>query len=177
MEQRDPGARPPRNHLTFNDMPDQQHSPEPWQISDEYDGMAEIASAENQLIVNGDTYPEGWCKSADARRIVACVNLLRGISTEELERRTSIKSHQVSAPGGKIATEWAIWSEGAAFNEGIYPAIFHGLQRAETFNEACKAFFQNHRDKQTRDYFNAERMTWWGCRLFDNETEARKFVG
>lgn len=161
---------------TLTDMPDQQHSPEPW-TADTDDEFGTITDGNGDEVLDAFIDGNGMCSRADARRIVACVNLLRGISTEELERRTSIKSHQVSAPGGKIATNWAIWSEGAAFNEGIYPASFHGMQRAESFNEACKAFFENHRDKQTRDYFNAERMTWWGCRLFDNETEARKFVG
>lgn len=41
---------------------------------------------------------------------------------------------------------------------------------AETFREAC--------DKVCSDpNYNAEHLTVWGCRLFDNEADARKSFG
>jgi hypothetical protein len=61
-------------------MPDQPHSPEPWRFS-EPGGMADITDANGTPVCY-----EIDASLEDLRRIVACVNFLRGVPTEELER-------------------------------------------------------------------------------------------
>ena len=67
--------------------------------------------------------------------------------------------------------EYEIWSEGYAATGESAPAHLHGKQEAESFFEACLIFFKG------SYLFNVDRMTYWGCRLFDNETDARKSFG
>lgn len=63
-------------------MPDQSHSPEPWAHYgyniDSADGEC-VAAPENR---------------ADGRRITACVNFLRGVPTEDLERYSNVDDPQ-----------------------------------------------------------------------------------
>jgi len=64
-----------------------------------------------------------------------------------------------------------VWIEGfAATGEGA-PASLKGKVLAKTFREACCRVFKND------NLFNAEDLTYWGCRLFDNEASARKSFG
>lgn len=68
-----------------------------------------------------------------------------------------------------------IWSEGfAATGEGG-PAVKHGDVQAGSLREACDLLARN--DSAFAAYYNAERLTYWGCRLFDNEAAARKSFG
>lgn len=70
---------------------------------------------------------------------------------------------------------YEIWSEGFHVMEGRSPAHFHGIAEGHDFKEACKNFAIL--DSEFARYFDEERMTHWGCRLFDNETEARQAFG
>lgn len=67
--------------------------------------------------------------------------------------------------------KYEIWSEGYACTGDWSPAFLMGVEDAETFKEACICRFKG--DKN----FDSVRLTYWGCRLFDNETEARKTYG
>ena len=68
-------------------------------------------------------------------------------------------------------TTFEIWSEGYAVMEGRGTAHHHGNIEANSFKEACDIFFNNNK------LYNPERLTYWGCKLFDNETDARKSFG
>ncbi len=70
---------------------------------------------------------------------------------------------------------YEIWSEGYRCTGDWAPAHLHGREKAETFKEACVAFALKRKDFAT--YFNQETMTYWGCRLFDKERNARKSFG
>ncbi len=70
---------------------------------------------------------------------------------------------------------WQIWSEGYAVTGQAGKAHLHGETEAETFNDACLTLAK--RDGKFAKYFDPQRMTFWGCRLFDNEAEARKSFG
>lgn len=61
--------------------------------------------------------------------------------------------------------EWEVWSEGYAATGERANASLHGKAIAKTFEEACTIVF----GKPTKDV--------WGCRLFDNEVDARKGFG
>lgn len=70
--------------------------------------------------------------------------------------------------------QFTIWSEGYHVNEGRFPAFCLGEFTADTFAQACKKA-AIHRDMES--LFDAQRLTVWGCRLFDNEMDARKSFG
>ena len=64
-----------------------------------------------------------------------------------------------------------IWSEGYVVMEGRGTAHHHGNIEANSFKEACDIFFNNNK------LYSPERLTYWECKLFDNETDARKAFG
>ncbi len=66
---------------------------------------------------------------------------------------------------------YAVWSEGYVISGNEAPAEFHGNANASTFSDACRQLLGDRSD------FDAARLTLWGCRLFDNEADARKFNG
>lgn len=52
-----------------------------------------------------------------------------------------------------------------------------GEQEAETFEEACDLYAEKH--PRFKDNYRRIGNTpiWWGCELYDNETDARKTFG
>lgn len=46
---------------------------------------------------------------------------------------------------------------------------------ADTFQEACEKALRTL--KWEMKYYNNDRNTYWSCRFFDNETDARKNFG
>ena len=71
-----------------------------------------------------------------------------------------------------------IWSEGYSVTGDHGPAILMGTAQGATFKEACIAFFAD--PYNLHDYkrlFDADRLTFWGCHLFTNESSARKSFG
>ena len=70
---------------------------------------------------------------------------------------------------------WNIRIEEYHFQEGKQGASFLGQDKGTTFKEACIKWFKNNSDSVV--LFDSEEMTYFGCRLFDNETDARKTFG
>ena len=70
---------------------------------------------------------------------------------------------------------YEIWSEGFVVMEGHCKAHLHGYAKGNTFKEACINYAKT--DKEFEFYFDSERMTYWGCKLFDNEADARVNFG
>lgn len=76
--------------------------------------------------------------------------------------------------------EWEVWSEGylATGMEGIpATAQFHGKFNGETFRDACDKWAETLSDDYSKSCYDGERLTFWACRLFDNEADARKSFG
>ena len=71
--------------------------------------------------------------------------------------------------------EYQIWSEGFRVMEGSSGAILHGHAKGVDLNDACKNLAK--KDKEFAKNFSADRMAWWGCKIYDNETDARKTFG
>jgi hypothetical protein len=70
--------------------------------------------------------------------------------------------------------KYEVWSEGYLCTgmDGVPSrARIHGCVKAKSFREACDKVFH---DEQ---YYDSKRLTWWGCRLFDNAKDARKRFG
>lgn len=64
-----------------------------------------------------------------------------------------------------------VWSEGhSATGERSY-ARLHGTVIARSFKEACNELLGDKED------YNEEDLTYWGCRLYNNEKSARKHFG
>lgn len=68
-----------------------------------------------------------------------------------------------------------IWSEGYRATGDWADAQFHGLSEGDSFEQACIRFAKENAwfDK----WFHPEKMTFWGCKLYDNEVDARKRFG
>jgi hypothetical protein len=71
-------------------------------------------------------------------------------------------------------TTFEIWCEGFRATGESGTAQVLGTARGETFEEACVTFF---REEPTRHLFDRRALTYWGCKLFDNETDARRRFG
>lgn len=69
---------------------------------------------------------------------------------------------------------YQVWSEGYEASGNAAHAELHGEVDAEDFSSACEALFK---DSNRLQYFDRQRLTYWGCRLFDNEEDARKAFG
>lgn len=72
---------------------------------------------------------------------------------------------------------FSIWSEGYACTGQSAGAYLHGCAYGFTFREACIQFFTIDKKNDHTKYFDAENLGYWGCRLFDNEVDARKAFG
>ncbi len=68
-------------------------------------------------------------------------------------------------------TKWNIWEEGFAIGEDRATARFVAIVEAETFQEACDIQYKDNK------LYDPVRRTFWGCRLFDNEEDARAYFG
>lgn len=63
---------------------------------------------------------------------------------------------------------YEIWSEGYVVTGQSAGARYHGSQEASSFKEACDIFFKGD------NYYDPKDCTYWGCRISDNESDARK---
>jgi hypothetical protein len=68
-----------------------------------------------------------------------------------------------------------IWTEGFRATGQYGTAMLHKSVKAGSLKEACLKYAQE--DTDFEDYFDPERMTYWGCKIFDNESDARKSFG
>lgn len=70
-----------------------------------------------------------------------------------------------------MTSYYNIWMEGFRMTGAKSQARFVGTFEAESFAEACqKAFGKD-------PYYNPKRNTYYGCCLYDNESDARKSFG
>ena len=68
-----------------------------------------------------------------------------------------------------------VWTEGYQATGERSPASFHGVFRAPTFADAVKRCVKE--KKFDTRCFDPERLSYWGCRFFDNEADARRSFG
>lgn len=69
---------------------------------------------------------------------------------------------------------YPVWMEGYAATGQSSRAQFQGFYPGANFADACKTWA---RTSDSPEYFNPERLTYWGCQLFDNEADARRSFG
>ncbi len=67
-----------------------------------------------------------------------------------------------------------VWMEGYSATGNKAEASLLGKIKARDFSEACvKIIFQ----EGMTEYYDPHNNSYWGCRLFDNEKDARKSFG
>lgn len=66
---------------------------------------------------------------------------------------------------------YSIWMEGFNITGSIARASFVGTFEANSFKEACQKAFKD------KSYYDSESNTYYGCHLYDNESDARKSFG
>jgi hypothetical protein len=73
--------------------------------------------------------------------------------------------------------KYEIWRTGFSITGNSEPACFIGFSYGDTFEEACK----NYQDEITGKKLDLDAHypfpAIWGCRLYDNEADARKSFG
>jgi len=67
-----------------------------------------------------------------------------------------------------------IWAEGYVTTGARSGANYFGKFEGGTFRDACDTCFK---DEYHKKYYNRERLSYWGCRLFDNQVDAIKTFG
>ena len=72
--------------------------------------------------------------------------------------------------------QYNIWSEGYVCTGNRSGAIYHGTATGKTFKAACIDYFSD-KENDERGDFDKKDMTFWGCRLYDNEVDARGSFG
>lgn len=71
--------------------------------------------------------------------------------------------------------EFEIWIEGYIALGGAGEARLLGRASARDFHDAVASFQRANPEVLTKA--EAQELKCWGCRLFDNEADARKFAG
>jgi len=66
---------------------------------------------------------------------------------------------------------YSIYMEGHRASGSSDTASYCGSVTAESFQEACMIIFKDDDD------FDPENLDVWGCRLYDNLTDAQKVFG
>ena len=74
---------------------------------------------------------------------------------------------------------YEIWMEGYAATQESETAQYVGSVEARSFKDACIKFSKTEEavEKQWEEFFDSENLSYWGCRLFDNEADSRKTFG
>jgi hypothetical protein len=70
-----------------------------------------------------------------------------------------------------------IWIEGYRASGNSGPAKLLGRVEAETFADACDELCSPPDWQQRYGCYNRQKGTVWGCRLFNNEADARAAFG
>jgi len=69
-----------------------------------------------------------------------------------------------------------IWMEGFMFSmDERAEASYLGQSEGATFKDAVIAWYE--KNPLRKHSFNPDNLTDWGCRLFDNEVDARRNFG
>jgi hypothetical protein len=71
--------------------------------------------------------------------------------------------------------KFSVWMEGYEVTGNAAGAKLIGTIEADTFAQACAELMS--KPPWNDGNFNREQLTYWGCRLFDNEADAGKAFG
>lgn len=71
--------------------------------------------------------------------------------------------------------DFDIWCEGFVATGERGHATLLGHSKGEDLKDACVNYAKQ--NKEFARYFNENTMAYWGCQIYDNETDARKSFG
>lgn len=94
-----------------------------------------------------------------------------------LDKAVDASPAEFDADGGKV---WHVWCEGYAATGEHGTAHFVGKKWAKTFDRACELLHKERGSKAMGDFTHETENSpprYWGCRLYDNEYDARKSYG
>lgn len=66
---------------------------------------------------------------------------------------------------------YQVWIRGDAGKAQLF-----GTYKSDSFAHACMACFASF-PRSEHHFFDPQALTYWGCRLFDNEADARRLFG
>jgi len=69
-----------------------------------------------------------------------------------------------------------LWLEGFIATGQSCGATFCGTYEANSLIDAIRQWVSENPDERTK-YINYERLTYWGCKFYDNEHKARRVYG
>lgn len=70
---------------------------------------------------------------------------------------------------------YEVWNEGYSLTGQSSPAQFLGKFEAKSFEEACVIAIKA--NSWSMESYDPKRNAYWGCKFYDNETDARKHFG
>lgn len=73
--------------------------------------------------------------------------------------------------------DYEIWSEGYQSSPDRGDATFIGVASGDSFDEAVQAYKDAHPDEAHYMVRHPFGWTYWACRLYDNEAQARITYG
>jgi len=71
---------------------------------------------------------------------------------------------------------YAVWTEGYIVTGQSSDATFWGLFEGSTFEDAVQSAVNSMPEEEWKS-FDPQTLTWWGCKFYDNEIDARKNFG
>jgi hypothetical protein len=101
------------------------------------------------------------------------------VHVRTIRSNASMKNRTVYHEGDGVLRDhvmlWPVWMEGYCVTGNRMTAQFMG-QFFGTWAEAVEKAIKSKTD-QLEGYWDADKLTYWGCRFYDNEEAARKSFG
>lgn len=94
---------------------------------------------------------------------------------KEMAKSDYIFSDETIENYEKRSNSYNVWLEGYQTTGNSSPAKHLGMFEGKTFREACKNAITEL--NYVKDSYNERENSYWGCRFFDNEMEAKKVFG
>lgn len=142
---------------------------------------SELCGETGTSTYEGDVYRYIAARAFDIEEDAVTQELRNFVKTVLFGRRfaaspaTIINAIADKQPTRPAEVEYAIWSEGFRATGESGTARYHGKAKGSSFAEAC-AWYATKNPIWAR-YFDEINLTYWGCKLFDNEADARKRFG
>lgn len=98
--------------------------------------------------------------------------------TNLLNRSVDVSPSGDDSDGGRV---WHVWVEGYSATGEHGTASFVGKKWARSFDRACELLHKENGGDRTQGQFlhatETSPPTMWGCRMYDNERDARVSYG
>lgn len=93
-----------------------------------------------------------------------------------VEQATTIFCCPICGSEEEPLKEFEIWTEGYRISGAVGLAVQQGTAFGKDFNEAIENWLAHLPESDIANY-NSRQKTYWGCRIFDNEADARRSFG